>query len=75
MNTMATIYFRKTGKSGLWWVKFYHPLDFKCRRTSFGTADKNEAERILRSLELEIQLRRSEPVPLPENLKPVDQRI
>ena len=70
-NTMATIYFRKTSKSGtsgLWWVKFYHPLDFKCHRVSLGTADKNEAETILRSLELEIEVRRTEPVPLPQNL-------
>ena len=71
MNTMATIYFRKNGKRGLWWVKFYHPLDARCHRASLGTSDESAAKKILRRLEAEIELRRPELTPMPASLNEI----
>jgi integrase len=56
---MATIYLRRTNRgAGVWWTKFYHPLTSACLRVSLGTADKEEAGRILSRLEAEVALRR-----------------
>ena len=71
MKTMATIYFRKNRESGLWWVKFYHPLDARCHRASLGTSDESAAKKILRRLEAEIELRRPELTLLPSSLNEI----
>jgi integrase len=71
MKYMATIYFRKNGDRGLWWVKFYHPLDARCHRTSLGTPDESAAKKILRRLEAEIEMRRPELAPLPASLSEI----
>jgi hypothetical protein len=56
---MATIYLRQTkGGAGVWWTNFYHPLTSACLRVSLGTANKEEAQRILSRLEAEVALRR-----------------
>ena len=69
---MATIYFRKTSKSGtsgLWWVKYYDPITAVPDRISLGTPSAVEAKRILHRLELEIELRRPNLAPLPPSFQ------